>query len=61
MVDPVMALDGHTYERAAIARWFESHKTSPVTGLILRSKELRPNISLRSLISEYRSKRGVRL
>jgi hypothetical protein len=29
MVDPVIAADGHTYERAAITRWFRQSKRSP--------------------------------
>jgi hypothetical protein len=36
MQNPVMAADGHTYEKESIIRWFESgHKTSPMTGLRL--------------------------
>ena len=31
MVDPVIAADGHTYERAAIQQWLQTHPTSPVT------------------------------
>jgi hypothetical protein len=30
--DPVIAYDGHTYERAAIENWLENHQTSPRTG-----------------------------
>jgi len=51
MRDPVIAADGHTYERDAIRRWFTDHSTSPVTGAQLRNFELIPNIALRSLIS----------
>ncbi|KAK9816505.1 hypothetical protein WJX72_001230 [[Myrmecia] bisecta] len=29
--DPVVAADGHTYERSAIAEWFSRHDTSPMT------------------------------
>ncbi|KAH8059533.1 ubiquitin-protein transferase [Aureococcus anophagefferens] len=31
MKDPVFAADGHTYERCAIAQWFERAQTSPTT------------------------------
>lgn len=31
MSDPVVAADGHTYERTAIAAWLQHHNTSPVT------------------------------
>ena len=29
--DPVICTDGHTYERAAIQKWFETKRTSPMT------------------------------
>ena len=33
MVEPVVASDGHTYERAQIQQWFDLHNTtSPKTG-----------------------------
>ena len=32
LLDPVLAADGHTYSRAAIAKWFERRQTSPLTG-----------------------------
>lgn len=35
MTDPVVAADGHTYERAAIAAWLQRHNTSPVTKQLL--------------------------
>ena len=31
MGDPVVANDGHSYERAAIATWLATHDTSPQT------------------------------
>ncbi len=37
-VDPVMAADGHVYERAALTDWFErGHRTSPSTNLPLEN------------------------
>jgi hypothetical protein len=51
MVDPVMSCDGHTYERAAIQRWFDYKNTkSPLTGLPLANTHLIPNHALRSAI-----------
>lgn len=47
-VDPVVAADGHTYERRAISRWLRSNDTSPLTGGILLHKELVPNYLLLS-------------
>ncbi len=29
--DPVIASDGHIYERTAIVRWISEHGTSPLT------------------------------
>ncbi len=31
MVEPVIAADGHTYEKAAIKAWLLDNTTSPVT------------------------------
>jgi hypothetical protein len=52
MVDPVVAADGHTYERAAIARWFHSNNKSPLTGSVVPHKHLVPNYVLLSSIQE---------
>lgn len=52
MQDPVMALDGHSYEYAAILTWLEANHTSPVTNAHLRSKILVRNFALRSTIWE---------
>ena len=54
MVDPVVAADGHTYEREAILRWWGRRRTSPLTGLRLPSDELLPNYALKSVIQEWR-------
>ncbi len=50
MVDPVVAADGHTYERHAIQRWFQTSNRSPLTGAVLAHLELVPNYSLLSSI-----------
>ncbi|KAK7240500.1 ubiquitin-protein transferase [Aureococcus anophagefferens] len=52
MLDPVVLADGHSYERAAIARWLETHDTSPQTNLSLAHKHLTPNITLRNAIRD---------
>jgi hypothetical protein len=54
MVDPVVASDGRTYERAAIEEWLGGHSTSPLTNLELASKELRPNRPLLAMLDAYR-------
>jgi len=52
MVDPVVAADGFTYERTAMARWLKTSNKSPMTGNILIHKELVPNYGLLSNIRE---------
>ena len=57
MRDPVIASDGHSYEREAIERWFSMGKnTSPKTNAVLTSLQLTPNHSLRQTIEEYQSR-----
>lgn len=38
--DPVLAEDGHLYERAAITRWINEHGTSPFTRQMLDANHL---------------------
>jgi ankyrin repeat protein len=53
MKDPVIAQDGHTYERSAIERWFATgQRTSPVTRAVFSNITLRPNYALRNLIQD---------
>jgi hypothetical protein len=52
MTDPVLAMDGHTYERAAIERWLRTRRTSPRTGASLPSRQLVPNHAIRALIAD---------
>jgi hypothetical protein len=42
MTEPVVAADGHTYERAAIAKWMASHTLSPMTRQPLAHQNLAP-------------------
>jgi hypothetical protein len=53
MLDPVVAIDGHSYDRESIEQWFQSHSTSPKTNEILPSTLLIPNRALRSRITEF--------
>lgn len=55
MRDPVIAADGHSYERVALEEWLRSHGTSPVTGARLEHKLVTPNHKLRSLIQSGRA------
>eukprot|EP00921_Rhytidocystis_pertsovi_P018700 GHVQ01029611.1.p1 GENE.GHVQ01029611.1~~GHVQ01029611.1.p1 ORF type:complete len:296 (-),score=52.43 GHVQ01029611.1:514-1401(-) len=53
MTDPVCCVDGHTYERSAIAAWLaEGHITSPSTGLPMHSTAIIPNHNLRRSIED---------
>lgn len=52
MIDPVVAADGHTYERSAIARWLTTSNMSPMTGSVLPHKELVTNYGLMSSVQE---------
>jgi hypothetical protein len=52
MRDPVVAADGHTYERSAIARWLGTSDKSPLTGSILPHKNLVPNYMLLSSLQD---------
>ena len=56
MVDPVIAIDGHCYDRESITEWFRCRQppTSPKTGVVLTSTELIPNHNLRQAIQEWR-------
>lgn len=52
MRDPVVALDGNSYEREAILRWIVIHSTSPLTRLPLDTT-LIPNNNLKRIIEEW--------
>jgi hypothetical protein len=55
MVDPVLTIDGFTFERTAILEWFSlGNRLSPLTNMPLTSTTLRPNIALKARIDEIR-------
>ena len=54
MTDPVIAVDGFTYERSEIQRWFDAgNRRSPKTNVVLDSIHLIPNFTLRSIIHTF--------
>lgn len=58
--DPVVALDGFTYEQWAIEKHFEAQgPRSPKTNLELHSETLTPNINIRSMVQAYKEKMGL--
>ena len=59
MSDPVMAADGHSYERKQIERWLATKSTSPMTGEALQHTHTFPNHALRRQIRERRVARGA--
>jgi hypothetical protein len=55
-IDPVLASDGHTYERSAIIEWIKHHHgTSPMTRQTVKIQELKPNRIVKQLADQYRS------
>ena len=59
MDDPVVASDGHTYNREDIQNWFKHHDTSPHTNEPFEHKNLIPNIAMRKQIIAWREKHGL--
>jgi len=60
MVDPVVALDGHSYSRAAIEHWFrQGRQSSPLTNERLASDQLVPNHSLRKAMEQRRDEQPM--
>ena len=59
MVDPVMAEDNRTYDRAAIVAWIEAKRsakrplTSPLTRELM-GPTLRPNVDIKRAIDDLR-------
>lgn len=59
MRDPVVLQSSQTYERSAVKYWFERclddgrEPTCPVTGQVLQSLEMKPNIGLAGAIEEW--------
>ncbi len=52
MLDPVIAADGHTYEKAAMENWLQRSDMSPVTGLPLANDKLLLNIAISCAITD---------
>eukprot|EP00210_Caulerpa_lentillifera_P006947 g6642.t1 len=52
MKDPVIAADGHTYERRAIEQWLRQKKESPVTRQPISSNLLTPNLVIKHVVNQ---------
>ena len=57
---PVVAADGHSYERAAMQEWLRAHDTSPLTNEVLAHTTLVQNIALRHAIEEWQAQQVSR-
>merc|ERR1712098_720290 len=56
--DPVTTADGHTYERDAIKQWLAlGNRTSPNTNARLKTKDLRPNHLVKSIVNTLKDKK----
>lgn len=51
MRDPVVASDGHTYEKAAIDKWLKHHQISPRTNEPMAPLTI-PNYNMKKLIQD---------
>ena len=55
MVDPVVAQDGHTYERTEIETWLQKNSTSPMDRTPITNKKLYKNIGLKGAIQLWKN------
>jgi hypothetical protein len=55
MVDPVVAQDGHTYERTDIETWLRKNSTSPMDRSSITNTKLYPNIGLKTAIQLWKN------
>ena len=51
--DPVLAEDGHTYERVAIEKWIRENGTSPFTRQPLSMNQLHPNLTVKQAVADF--------
>jgi hypothetical protein len=51
MREPVVAMDGHTYEKSAIEKWLKTNQISPRSGESMETITI-PNINLKKLIQD---------
>ncbi|CAF4136341.1 unnamed protein product, partial [Rotaria sordida] len=53
--DPVVAQDGHTYERKAIEEWIRKNGTSPITNQRISLEHLVPNYAIKKMVDHFES------
>ena len=54
MADPVLTMDGHSFEWRAIEAWLLKSPISPITGMPLEDTRLVPNYALKDACNQYR-------
>ena len=59
MSDPVVAADGHSYDRICIEQWFRHNNRSPMNNTVLKSKKLLPNYTLKKCILEWNTLKSI--
>ena len=67
MDDPIVAADGHTYNRVDIEKWLKEHDTSPLDHEPLEHRMLEPlehrmlipNFTVRRQINAWREQHGL--
>lgn len=60
MREPVIAMDGHTYEKQALDKWFKTNSKSPMTGQAIETTTI-PNICMHRLIQDLINEGGTGL
>jgi serine/threonine protein kinase len=51
--DPVVATDGHTYEREAITQWLQQRRVSPMTREPLSLDKIIPNRVVKKMVDDF--------
>ena len=59
--EPTIAMDGFTYEKNAIERWFSSRSVSPRSGQAIDNTILIPNFNLKMIIQDMLNEGGASL
>jgi predicted amino acid-binding ACT domain protein len=59
MTDPVVASDGHTYERESITEWIRrGNRKSPLSGINLPNTYIFDNILVKKIINEFKQNKN---
>lgn len=53
MKDPVIVVNGDSYERTAIESWFKDNSTLPLSNEVITDKRLYPNTALKICINQW--------